>query len=179
MAGLTDEIDRQRAEIERLTRERDEAQQATSAARHAGSVAAHARDRLRAALAEAAWIIRGKSESAQEWANRREAFESSIEEVLSAEPSSDETSDAHFHMLIKLYSDGSLHVVNVVPKGVAFTVVGRGLKVEDTGPGVYHGDDPSEKARGEHCMSHFPSNETLRRQILSDPDDEPSAGNVP
>lgn len=48
-------------------------------------------ERLRAALAEAAWIIRGKSESAQEWARRREAWESSIETVLSGEPSPVET----------------------------------------------------------------------------------------
>lgn len=35
---------------------------------------------------------------------------------------------------------------------------------------------PAEKASERH-IPHFPSNETLKRQILSDPDDEPSAGN--
>ena len=86
-----DELDRQRAEIERLTRERDEAQQATSAARHAGSVAAHARDRLRAALETATkrfdYIAAGASrEIANPVAGAAEA-----RAALSGEPSSDET----------------------------------------------------------------------------------------
>ena len=35
-------------------------------------------------------------------------------------------------------------------------------------------DEVYGKSKAEHIGSHFPSNETLRRQIASDPDEDPS-----
>ena len=44
-------------------------------------------------------------------------------------------------------------------------------------PNTAHVPPCSAAKANEQRIPHFPSNETLKRQILSDPDDEPSAGN--
>ncbi len=104
MAGLTDEIYRQRAEIERLTRERDEAVTGYSVrdaevtgllarcAQHDKEITAFCaeRDRLRAALDSISEI----GVSARDDVNRHKlaAVMETAKRALCAEPSSDETS---------------------------------------------------------------------------------------
>lgn len=89
---------------------------------------------------------------AVETSDRRTAFEkvrdALIEEIRRLPPESD----------VKAGAARCLTVVGEMMRGTSCT------------------DAPAVKAN-EQRIPHFPSNETLKRQILSDPDDEPSAGN--
>ena len=88
MAGLTDEIDRQRAEIERLTRERDEARSASVPGSAAVFAAVEAeRDRMRAALEK----IADFDCRSDEHVGDMKCWSCYARDALSSEPSPDET----------------------------------------------------------------------------------------